>query len=602
VALTLINKPLGHKLTGVEVDASIVDSAGDAAVYTGTAHGLSDGDYVYIQSDFDSYNGFKYVDSIAYDYFKIKDSENGDYVQFVQNADIEYQVSVLEHGFVAVHQPIVYEIESDISPTNVAEESYTPTTVVSQSDESGYTRLSLSVGIADPTELAKIELVGSGDLAGVYQIVNVYNAWDIVIDLAYDASNDYTGYMVVKYYDNYTINVNVIAGLQPQNRWYDQKPFELAATLKFTPDSNNRIKFSISEVLRSYIQNVNNLTLDTLPNNINFIVSFYIEYYETYDVSDGEDITTHTEPLTTDDLIGHAINAKLEFKNESISHMSDYVNNTPYTGEWLTLFERPLALVGKFFDLSFINQYNETDIIIEVNGATYLTIENPGIGVIRVPLEIESGTEELCVQAITLGTPESGGVTSAITLPALSTWTTRSTSASLYNWTTGANPTVNLPGNYPTIPLVIAESETVYTDYAFVLNNEYTIIITFSWINNTAPSGTHTARLSIMDVSFTELEFNTSDYITPVNGSTTISLTFTAGATHSRIGFAYRSSSDVIIDVIARSGTQTTPYIPEVPSQTLTEVICIDVIEECESTYIETDVRLLEDGDYRLLE
>jgi hypothetical protein len=531
VALTVINHPIGHKLTGIEVDAQIINSAGDAVVYTGTAHGLSDGDYVYIQSNFDSYNGFKYVDSTAYDYFKIKESENGAYVQFIQNADIEYQVSILDHGYLAVHQPIVYEIESSLYPTNTEAEAYTPNTVDAFSDASGNTRLELDQALVDPVELTKIELVGTGPLAGVYQILTVYQDWSVVIDLAYDAANDFSGYTIVKYYDNYAINVRVYAGLSSDHPWTAQKPYELAATLKFVPDSNNRTKFSISEVLRSYINNRNNLTLDTLPNNLDFIVGFYIELFETYDQSDGTDITTFnsadeevttsidlsgfsngssgtswvidadptvtsagsdskilylnypfvpgqeytitvdydqsdtgtgimemrvysagfvaehsivegftgaetgtlsltftatsddtilgfrvnqligtydmevsnleitTIALVTDSFVGYALNSKLEFKNESVSHMSEYIPGALYLGQWLTLFDNPIMVVGQFFDLSFINTQNGSDVVITKNGVTYLTISNPGIGIIRVPIEAESGDTLLCIAA-----------------------------------------------------------------------------------------------------------------------------------------------------------------------------------------------------------
>jgi len=99
VALQLISNPIGHKLSDSEITAVIIDDGtGEALVYTGFAHALADGDYVYIESNFDAYNGYKYVDSIAYDSFKIRNSANSDAIEFIQDADITYRVSVLNHG------------------------------------------------------------------------------------------------------------------------------------------------------------------------------------------------------------------------------------------------------------------------------------------------------------------------------------------------------------------------------------------------------------------------------------------------------------------------------------------------------------------------
>jgi hypothetical protein len=157
--------------------------------------------------------------------------------------DVEYRVSVLQHGWLAVNQPIVYELGSDLWPNNQPEEAYTPRVVDSQADAEGYTQLNLSTALSFPYALDFIELVGTGSLAGAYQIVRVLQPWSIVINLAYDATNDFTGYQVVKYYNNYCINVDVYAGLDFYHPWYSEKPYTLAATLRFTPDSDGEVKF-----------------------------------------------------------------------------------------------------------------------------------------------------------------------------------------------------------------------------------------------------------------------------------------------------------------------------------------------------------------------
>ena len=568
MALTVINTPIGHKLTGLDIEANIYnDGTGRAIVYTGTSHGLSDGDYVYIQSDFDSYNGFKYVDSTAYDYFLIKESENADYTQYVQDAEIDYQVSILEHGFLAVHQPIVYEIESDIYPVNQTEEAYLPNTVVSQADSDGYTQINLQYALSDPTELAKIELVGEGPLAGVYQIITVLQPWSVVIDLAYDAANDFSGYVIVKYYDNYAINVNVYAGLTSDHRWEDIKPFELAATLKFLPDSSGRTKFSISDLLRAYINNRNNLTLDTLPNNLDFIVSFYIEYFESYDESDGETITTHETSIVESDFVGHALNSKLEFKTESISHLSDYINEGNYLAQWLTLFDRPILLYGHFFDLSFINQYNGFDLLITRGGVPYLTIENPGYGVIRVPIEAESGDSEICIAAYIDNTAN----------VSLAGFTNRGLDPDV--WVTGSTPSI-------TIASIFGGNSDYLWNYISLPPGNYI----FTLLNNDLLTGSLT--LSLRDSSFNSID---SDVQSLANPGDTLSFSVTVTEDTDIISFRLSSSTGV------NNSFSNLAYTPESPLQIIEE-ICIDVIQECESTYIPDDARLLEDGGFRLLE
>jgi len=602
VGLTILRQPLGHKLSDSDIDAVIIDDGqGNALVYTGFAHALNDGDYIYIQSNFDAYNGYKYVDSISYDSFRIKNSVNSDNIAFVQDADITYRVSVLNHGWLCVHLPIVYEIESDLYPVN-GDPDYAPNTVISQSDENGYTRLELSAALEDPTVLAKIEFVGTGELAGVYKILTVYQPWSIVIDLAYSASNSFTGYVIVKYYDNYCVNVRVYAGLSATHRWESLKPIELAATLQYVPDADNKVKFDISEILRSYIETRNNLTLDTLPNNLDFMVSFYIQYFESYDVSDGEEVTTEEGDVTTDDFTGYAVNAKLPFKSESISHLSDYVNEDVFLARWLTLQDRPIAIVDRFFDLSFINQFAQVDLNVIID--KYLTgllvsqetlvIENPGYGVIRVPITPITGTDEYCVEVHTDGIPASGGVTSAITLPALSLGV--NIAGPDTDWTTGANPSVTLSGSVGT-----HSSDKWANDYAFVEDYDYEFTI------NLDHDATINMIFYILDSGNNVLYSDTAQAIGAGPDNFVFDFTAIPGMVkysvvvyHINIGPTSAKNND--INTI--TATQTTPVIPEVPSQQITERICIDILEECESTFIPStdDIRLTEDGDFRILE
>lgn len=591
--LTVLRRPLGHKLTDAAVDAVVTNSAGEALFTTDFNHGLSDGDYIYVISNFDAYNGFKYVDAVSYTTFKLRESVSGDVVPFKQIAYPEYQVSVLQHGWLAVHNPIVYELESDLWPSNVDAEAYTANTVVSQANSNGYTLLNLLAALEDPTALAWIELVGDGELAGAYQILSAPQRWQIVINLAYDSTNSFDGYQVVKYYKNYVVNVNIYAGLGVEHPWYSEKPYELAATLQLTPDENGRVKFSIAEILRGYIETRNNLTLDTLPNNLDFMTAFYISYYESYDSSDGSEITTvETAAVSDRDTFeGHAVNAQMPFKSQAISHMSDYINEDAYLADWLLLQTSPIAIVGYFFDLSFINSLARVDIHIFVNGVLDQVISNPGVGVIRVPLEFASAGE-YCVYAYTPGVAQSSGP-AATSLAALSAWTNKPGGQ---QWTLGANPNTSVNGNGGVSDWIVGAINTeAGFDYEFTTSFEIQVS------GSSLP--TMAVIWALMDSSYNVLDSAGFNYTTA--GVKTETFTLNPSGDGVYLGFYVTNNTPFdtkVVDIESAAYNATPQPDDSVPAQTITETICITVLEECDDTVIPDEIRATEDGEYRILE
>lgn len=583
MAITVISRPLGHKLDTESHSATIVDDGtGTAVVYVPGGHNLTDGDWVYIESNFDRYNGYKYVDSTAYDYFQIKNSASEAAIEFIQEADITFYISVLDHGWCAVHLPIVYELESSLYPNNTEEEDYTPRTVVSQSNNDGYTQLNLSSALgasADVKALEWIELVGDGVLEGAYQIIEVLQPWSIVIDLAYSASNDFSGYQVVNYYNNYHVKVRVYAGLTTGHRWVDEKPYELADTLELIPDSSNRIKFSIATILQGYIETRNNLTLDTLPNNLDFYVQFYISYSENYDTSDGTTITVSEGAFSSDqgNFEGHAVNAKMPFKSIDAGFMSEYVDNGENNAAaWLTLMDRPTMFIGYFFDISFINQYSAATIHIVIfkslNGIVTETetivMENPGTGIIRVPITVESGFDQYCIQA------SIPGAFTPATLPALSTWSNLNDAGPA--WTLVSNipqaDTNDLGGGIT--------SDKWLTSYSFEAGRTYQ----FSYSFDPVGSLTKIYRISILDSSNVVL---TSTSVT-VSGGVITSGVYTvvapAGAAKISIHFTQSGScgspsGGCLVKILSFENiTQT------IEGGEITQQICCDVVDPC-NTY-----------------
>lgn len=597
MAISVIRRPQGHKLSLTQVDASVIDSAGDALFVTTSYHLLITGSYIFVDSNIGYYNQFKYVEVISATTFKVRNSENSAIVPFKQTADVYYRESTLEHGFQCVHLPIVYELASDLYPNDEPGEAYTPNTVASFEDSNGYVKINTTGNLPDAVELLKIRLVGDGPLAGVYQITQVFEEWSVEIDLVYDASYDFTGYTIVKWYDNYAINVNIYAGLSSGHRWEDEKPIGLVATKKFIPDSDNRVLFSIDDILRGYIETVNDLALDTLPNNINFMVEFYIGFYQSYDdVNDDGELYTLTDDESVDDFTGQAINAKNAFKNQYSGYMSEYVSDGENLARWLTDFEVPIAIVGYFFDISFLCPVNGSDIQIiiskRLNGvelaSEVLTIENPGKGVIRVPITAESGYDQFCIQAQVEGSPEQ---ILPIDIDDLSEYMNSSIPGGI-DWTLGASPTVDIPGQ----PFPDTEfSEWLYKDYSFVSGRAYEITINYNRTVNSGSANPRTSVLAILDDSFNILF---SDSNSDSAGSNSITLAFVANAISNKVGYFHSSGSDVTMDITSIEGSET---IAEVDTYTVTEEICIKILDECDSTFDE-NVRLVETGEIRLLE
>lgn len=323
--------------------ANVSNSSGDA-LFTredGLDHGLSDGDYVYVRGVAESYNGFWCVDSQSATTFKIKKNASADFVPFVKGIRLEYFTTDAQIDYSAVHLPITYEIESDLFPTNNVD---TARTVSSFTNDNGLVNLNLSgsLGTFNDLDFVKISGAASAEVNGIFQVLERVSSSDITINLAYNSQYSFASGSVILYYSNYHIIVQVYAGINDTHALASSKPYELAATLRFIPDSNNKVKFSINDILKGYILNKNNLTLDTLPNNIDAWVNFYISHAESYDQSNGYTITNVTTAYTQDGFNGVAVNAMLPFKNIYSGYLSDYVMKQGILGRFLTLFAIPV--------------------------------------------------------------------------------------------------------------------------------------------------------------------------------------------------------------------------------------------------------------------
>jgi len=580
----MVNRPLGHKLGINTYLGTLTNSGGDALITVLPGSAPPNNYWVYIESNIERYNGFVQVTLTGSETFKIQRDPDGDFIQWIQDADVSFMLSLLEHSWQSVHLPIVYELESNLYPTNVPESGGTRV-VLSFSNSNGYVHLVLSDPLDkwDTLEYISILAAAGGPLAGVYQIINGIDSENVVIDLAYDSSYDLGPYAVVGYFNNYCINVNIISGLMSGHRWDDIKPARVIGTLKLTPGSNNKVKFSIAEMLKGDIKLRNNTLLDTLPNNLDFYTQFYISYFESYDEAVDGEIVVYEGEATSDSLIGNAVNSMMPFKSLYQSFMSEHVYTSEFTGRWLTIQDVPIAVVGYYFDLSFLLQENvdiEVTINKQLNGSVIdtevVSIANPGSGVIRVLLEIESGFDKYCVRVSTGDTDGS---------PAMSSF---GNTGSGIDWTLGSSPSVVVNPS--------TSSKILYVTYPFLQSKDYIITVYYDH-NTTGFAFTSQTRVGVYTSANVLLGSHTE--ISPSGvGSAINVLNYTALTASDRIGItAFRGPTIGTFTVTVTSVT-----IQSLGSDIIEE-ICINIITDaCENTMIQDNLRLTEDGIFREIE
>jgi hypothetical protein len=270
----------------------------------------------------------------------------------------------------------------------------------------------------------------------------------------------------------------------------------------------------------------------------------------------------------------------MPFKSKNISAMSDYINQDAALAKWLLIQTRLVGIVGKFMDISFINRETGDDLEIYENGVLYLSIDDPGAGVIRVPLDFTTEGEK-CYQAFRAAVPATGA--DSIILSFL-----RNCGGG--TWLTGASPTVTLGTGVSSGPLYIAKTMVAGVDYTF----SYDITVT-------ASAGTAITKVTIMALD-SDCNIITSDDETTIGNTVSDTITITPPINATRVAIAITNLT--IPNTKAYTLTDLTfEGSPGSPAVAITESICIDVVDECDSTFIPTDdMRLLEDGDFRLLE
>jgi hypothetical protein len=374
MAVSILTRPEGHILPTTSLSCGVSIDTGGTYVFRASAHNVNVGDYVYLYTNVEAYNGFWYVtfaDSVTF-IFRVNrtpaGAASGAMTWFTPVAldgkSFFFKVTE-QHGWNCVHLPIRYQLTNTAWPTNSID---TVRTISGVANSNGYCEITASgdiraTGSANKLFYVKVSSATDDSLNGVHQITGYTSDTVFVINVAYSAANDtaLTGASIQFYYNNYSNKVKIYAGLESDHVFQEHKPIGLLSEITINPDSDNLATFSLSEILKSQVITDNNLLYGTLPNNINFFTSFYIEYAESYDTSDGTTLSTFTSSYTDDsgNFIGQAVNAKLPFKSRHSGSLSQYILANS-ASKFLTLFDQPRIFAGCsdyndcYFDIGFI--------------------------------------------------------------------------------------------------------------------------------------------------------------------------------------------------------------------------------------------------------
>ena len=604
--VTVVKNPTGHKIIDQLVTGEVTDSGGDALV-TFPYHSLGTGDFIYVVSNIEDYNGFWYVTVIDANSFKLSEYEGAEFVGFEQEIELDYY-QTNSHEWSSIFLPIVYKLSNDRWPTNSVD---TARTVSSFTDDNGYTNLNLSGALKSSfNALEFVEISGASDeLNGVWQIVEVVTTSDITIDLPYHVDNNFSGATVQYYYNNYQVRVKVFGGLPTSHPWYTKKPYVEVAELSLTPDENNLVTFSVSDYIKGKVAIKNNLLIASYPLNLDAFTGFYISHSEEYDISDNYSLATIENDFSVDSFEGYAIAGKLPFKNAYSGHYSDYVLTSGSPAHWLTAFSRLFAVEDLYFDISFIkNVRGEFWIIIDKYVSDYLTLTevipytDQGIGVYRIPIEVSSVYDSFCVHAYTPGSPSTGGVP-ATTLADINDWEDKPGSQTWGGLTTTVNGSGGI-SDYLLWEIITAAG----------FSYEFTTSIDLQSSSPTEPI--FEIRWALLDSSYNVIDSGIFNYTTAGIKTETFDLISVTDGQFLGIFATNNTPFDSkSVEVTAIAYNAPGAVDDSVDAQLLTEEICIDILQACAAVesgdtpdddffrLLETGFfRLLEDGDRRLLE
>lgn len=211
----------------------------------------------------------------------------------VNNPPETYEESYYTSRWNASELPMQYQIESDLYPNNNVDSVDTFSVVDS---DSGYARFLLTGSYETYLKLEYVEIITSSVSAyiGKWKIRKVFADY-ITLDLPFSSTATGT---LQRTYRNYYVNVRLYAGIAPDHPLASEDPISLISTILVEPQSDNIAVVDVAGLVKSKVSGT--VDFDASQNHINQWTSFYIEFAETYDVSNGTVVTSETTAYTLD--------------------------------------------------------------------------------------------------------------------------------------------------------------------------------------------------------------------------------------------------------------------------------------------------------------
>lgn len=406
--LTLIRRPKGNRISDTVNTTYDIGSDGYGSALLHSGSGLSNGQLVQIRNSYTSYNGFWLLSSFGSGFrlYEYAGSAPMPYRQDVSGANVYPSVGEIKQS--CVHLPIQYVLESSKFPTN----SFDTTRFIEAFyNDNGFIKITVSGAITNCEVLDYLYISGTSvdELDGAFQILTKHSTTQFTISAPYAAASGsvytYSSATAVKYYPNYSAKLRIYGGLPTGHEWQELKPYELIVEESIKPDTSNVIKYNVADKLKEKIEiQFNRPNYDSMPYDLDRFCLFYIEYAESYDISDGATVSTFTDTYTSDRLNfeGMAIDAKNEFKDRYSGYLAEFTYcDDDHPARFLTDAVQPVLFDGWPFDLSFINSmgvsvlylkerlYDESGTLLSETNTEFDGYSSEGI--MRLPISYEDG-------------------------------------------------------------------------------------------------------------------------------------------------------------------------------------------------------------------
>lgn len=281
-------------------------------------------------------------------------------------------VSYAESKWVSAWLPIRYNLSSNKWPVNSFDDTDTITAIT---DNGGFARIALSstslLYLAE--EYATISGTGITSYDGVWRIKTVHSPTDITIDAPYSVTG--TG-SFQRYYNNYTVNVRIYTGIPDGHTLEANNPMALAGEVVLRPDPSNNVSVNIGSYVQAELSPIENKLCEIIQagdiygNDPNLWTGFYIAFSESYDISDGTNLSRYTSSYQDDIAddgysrrIFYASNSTQQFQYAQGKSMGEYaiqdVVAEEFDAKFMTNFAQPTYFEGHEFDTSVIIAYED---------------------------------------------------------------------------------------------------------------------------------------------------------------------------------------------------------------------------------------------------